>query len=83
MDAIHENELISAACVGFPQQPPTEQRRLLHLLLERVCWRAGQLETTIRQPFAALRLSSSYTSELPPPGFLRRSRAGLSAGRGH
>lgn len=62
MDAIHQIELTSAACKGFPQQPPKEQRRLLHLLLERASWRDGQLETTFRQPFAALRLSNSATS---------------------
>ena len=62
MDAIHPVEITSSACKGFPQQPPKEQRRLLHLLLERASWRDGQLETTFRQPFAALRLSNSATN---------------------
>jgi hypothetical protein len=47
--------------MGFPQQPPKEQRRPLHLLLERASWRDGKLETTFRQPLAALRLSNSAT----------------------
>jgi hypothetical protein len=62
LDAIHQTDLTSAVCMGFPEQPPNEQRRLLHLLLERVSWRDGQLETTFRQPFAALRLSNSATN---------------------
>ncbi len=58
-EAIHQIELTSTACARFPLQPPEEQRRLLCLLLDCASWRNGQLETTFRQPFAALRVSNS------------------------
>jgi hypothetical protein len=39
-------------------QPPAEQRRLLKIIVERAAWKAGELETTLRNPFQKLRLSN-------------------------
>ena len=38
----------------FAQQPASEQRRLLQLLVERAAWKNGALQISLREPFQAL-----------------------------
>ena len=56
--AIDTLRLTSEACELFQQQTATEQRRLLHVLIQRAAWQDGALETTLFEPFQILRHSN-------------------------
>ena len=43
------------------QQPATEQRRLLHLVLRHANWEGGELRMSLRGPFEQLRVSNLAT----------------------
>ena len=57
-DAITAIEQTSTLCNTFPNQPPTEQRRLLKIIIATATWQHGKLETTLQPPFEELRLSN-------------------------
>jgi site-specific DNA recombinase len=61
-DAINSIETTSTLCKAFPTQSASEQRRLLKILIEKASWKAGELETTLRNPFQKLRLSNHATN---------------------
>ncbi len=46
----------SKAAEPFDEQPASEQRRLLRLVLEQTTWQAGELRMCFREPFEGLRL---------------------------
>ena len=56
--AIDALRLTSQACQLFQQQPATEQRRLLQVLIQRAAWREGALHTKLFEPFEILRHSN-------------------------
>jgi hypothetical protein len=56
--AIDTLRLTSQACQMFQQQPATEQRRLLQVLIERAAWKDGALHTKLFEPFEILRHSN-------------------------
>ena len=51
----------SALYKTFPSQQPSEQRRLLTILVERATWKEGRLDTLLKTPFQKLRLSNSVS----------------------
>ncbi len=57
--------LTSRASELFLQQPATEQRRLLQMVVENAAWQDGTLRTTLFEPFEILRHSNqeSYRKE--------------------
>lgn len=57
-DAITAVETTSKLCTAFPTQPPSEQRRLLQLLIENASWKDGKFEATLKTPFQKLRDSN-------------------------
>ena len=56
--AIDTLRLTSQACELFQQQPASEQRRLLQVLIQRAAWQDGALHTTLFEPFEILRHSN-------------------------
>ena len=56
--AIDTMRLTSQACQMFQQQPASEQRRLLQVLIQRAAWREGALHTKLFEPFEILRHSN-------------------------
>jgi hypothetical protein len=46
----------------FQQQPATEQRRLLQVLIQRAAWKAGALHTKLFEPFEILRHSNQESN---------------------
>lgn len=61
-DALDAVNLVGEACRLSPQQPPTEQRRLLTILVKQATWQDGQLHVSLKPPFEQLRLSNSLTN---------------------
>jgi len=60
-DALNAINLVGEACRLFPQQPPSEQRRLLSILIDKATWQDGELRVNLKTPFEQLRLSNSLT----------------------
>ncbi len=56
--AVDMMALTSRAADLFLEQTRTEQRKLLHLLLQEASWKAGELRMSFREPFEQLRLSN-------------------------
>ena len=56
--AIDIIRLTSRASELFLEQPFSEQRRLLQLMIESATWRDGALQTTLFEPFQILRHSN-------------------------
>ena len=56
--AVDMLRLTSRASELFLQQPATEQRRLLQVVVERAAWQEGALRTTLFEPFEILRHSN-------------------------
>jgi site-specific DNA recombinase len=56
--AIDLMSLTSRACELFLQQPATEQRRLLQVVVKRASWQNRALQTTLFEPFEILRHSN-------------------------
>jgi DNA invertase Pin-like site-specific DNA recombinase len=54
--------LTSQACQMFQQQPATEQRRLLQVLIQRAAWKDGELHTNLFEPFEILRHSNQESN---------------------
>jgi len=50
-DAINAVEQTSKLCKEFPTQPPTEQRRLLTIIIDTATWKDGKFEATLKTPF--------------------------------
>jgi hypothetical protein len=63
--AVETLRLTSRASELFLQQPATEQRRLLQVVVEKAAWQDGALRTTLFEPFEILRHSNqeSYRKE--------------------
>jgi hypothetical protein len=63
--AVDMLRLTSRASELFLQQPATEQRRLLQVVVEKAAWQDGALRTTLFEPFEILRHSNqeSYRKE--------------------
>jgi site-specific DNA recombinase len=60
--AIDTLRLTSQACQMFQQQPATEQRRLLQMLIQRAAWKDGELHTKLFEPFEILRHSNQESN---------------------
>jgi site-specific DNA recombinase len=60
--AIDALRLTSQACQLFQQQPATEQRRLLQVLIQRAAWKDGALHTKLFEPFEILRHSNQESN---------------------
>jgi site-specific DNA recombinase len=60
--AIDMLRLTSRAAELFLQQPATEQRRLLQMVVEKAAWQDGALRTTLFEPFEILRHSNHESS---------------------
>ena len=60
--AIDTLRLTSQACQLFQQQPATEQRRLLQILIQRAAWKDGALHTKLFEPFEILRHSNQESN---------------------
>jgi len=56
--AVDMLRLTSKASELFLQQPATEQRRLLQVVIEKAAWQDGALRTTLFEPFDILRHSN-------------------------
>jgi site-specific DNA recombinase len=50
--------LTSRTSALFLQQPSSEQRRLLQLVVEKAAWKAGELQISLFEPFEILRRSN-------------------------
>jgi hypothetical protein len=50
--------LTSRASELFLQQPALEQRRLLHVVVQKAAWKDGTLQTALFEPFEILRHSN-------------------------
>jgi DNA invertase Pin-like site-specific DNA recombinase len=63
--AVDMLRLTSRASELFLQQPASEQRRLLQVIVEKAAWQHGELHTTLFEPFEVLRRSNqeSYRKE--------------------
>jgi site-specific DNA recombinase len=57
--AVDMLRLTSQACHLFLQEPVSEQRRLLQILIKDAAWKDGALRTTLFEPFDVLRHSNS------------------------
>ena len=60
--AINALRLTSQACQLFQQQPATEQRRLIQVLIQRAAWKEGALHTKLFEPFEILRRSNQESN---------------------
>jgi len=54
--------MMSRASELLLEQPPTEQRRLLQVVIEKATWKDGALETALFEPFEILRRSNQESS---------------------
>ena len=61
-EAIDLVAVTSRAADLFLEQPGTEQRKLLRLLLKQASWKGGELRMSLREPFENLRLSNRTTN---------------------
>jgi hypothetical protein len=50
--------LTSRASELFLEQPPAEQRRFLHVIVQKAAWQTGELRTKLFEPFEILRHSN-------------------------
>jgi hypothetical protein len=68
--AIDMLRLTSRASELFVQQPATEQRRLLKMVVQKAAWKEGTLQTALFEPFEILRHSNqeSYRKEKEKAG---------------
>jgi hypothetical protein len=71
--AIDMLRLTSRASELFLQQPAAEQRRLLHMVVQKAAWKEGTLQTALFEPFEILRHSNqeSYRKEKEKTGSAR------------
>ena len=60
--AIDMMGLISRASELFLEQPGTEQRRLIQVVVEKAAWKDGILQTSLFEPFEILRRSNRESS---------------------
>jgi len=60
--AIETLRLTSQACQIFQQQPASEQRRLVQVLIQRAAWKDGELHTKLFEPFEILRHSNQEST---------------------
>ena len=58
-EAVDLMKLTSRAADLFLEQVGAEQRKLIHIVLKEASWKAGELRTSLREPFEELRLSNS------------------------
>ena len=63
-EAVDLVALTSKAADLFLEQPAVEQRKLLHLLLEKASWKGGELRMSLHDPFEKLRLSNRATANV-------------------
>jgi hypothetical protein len=55
--------LTSVACKEFQRQSPSEQRKLLALVVDTATWKDGRLDVGLHEPFRTLLLSNSPSAK--------------------
>jgi hypothetical protein len=58
--------LVDRMAECFAEQSAGEQRKLLQLLVQKACWKNGALQTSLREPFEALRAQSGAANMQHP-----------------
>jgi len=82
--ALDLRALTSRIAESFSEQPAAEQRKLLRVLVQQASWKNGELQMSLREPFAALRVAKrAATSEHPGRRDQELPTRTPANGRGH